>query len=199
MQDRIEQFKKMAEADPNNEMGHFSLGKAYLDAGQYIDAVGSLTKTLELNPSYSKAYQLLGEAYAKSGDSDSALEVLATGFKIADERGDRMPRDAMAKLIKELGGTPPAPTGGASTAPPATAEGGDFQCSRCGRPSGKMPERPFKGELGEKIWNNVCQVCWREWIAMGTKVINEMGLQLADPRAQKVFDEHMIEFLQLEH
>ena len=30
---RIEQFKKMAEADPTNELGHFSLGRAYLPIG----------------------------------------------------------------------------------------------------------------------------------------------------------------------
>ena len=29
---RIEQFKKMAQEDPNNELGHFSLGKAYLSS-----------------------------------------------------------------------------------------------------------------------------------------------------------------------
>jgi Fe-S cluster biosynthesis and repair protein YggX len=76
-------------------------------------------------------------------------------------------------------------------------EGADLTCSRCGRPSAKMPERPFKGQLGEKVWANVCQACWREWIGTGTKVINEMGLQLADPRAQQVYDEHMQDFLQL--
>jgi predicted Zn-dependent protease len=106
MQERIEQFKKMAEADPNNKMGHFSLGKAYFDAGQFEHAVAPLKRTLELNPTYSKAYQLLGEAQAKTGDREQALATLTTGFKVADERGDRMPRDAMARVITELGGTP---------------------------------------------------------------------------------------------
>ena len=32
---------------------------------------------------------------------------------------------------------------------------------------------------------------------MGTKVINEMRLPLADPRAQKIFDDQMLEFLNL--
>ena len=39
---RIEQFKNMTEADPENELGHFSLGKAYLDAGQFDEAASSL-------------------------------------------------------------------------------------------------------------------------------------------------------------
>ncbi|CAA9413769.1 MAG: hypothetical protein AVDCRST_MAG64-2478, partial [uncultured Phycisphaerae bacterium] len=31
---RIEQFRKMASDDPGNELGHFSLGRALLDAGR---------------------------------------------------------------------------------------------------------------------------------------------------------------------
>jgi Fe-S cluster biosynthesis and repair protein YggX/uncharacterized protein HemY len=197
MQDRIEQFKKMADADPQNEMGHFSLGKAYIEAGRFAEAIAPLRRTLELNPTYSKAYQLLGSAQARTGDRVAALATLETGFKVADERGDRMPRDAMGALITELGGTPPAASRAAATAAPPASSGVDFHCTRCGRPSKRMPERPFKGELGERVWANVCATCWREWISTGTKVINEMGLQLADPRAQRVYDEHMVEFLQM--
>ena len=60
-----------------------------------------------------------------------------------------------------------------------------------------MPQRPFQGLLGEKVWAKVCAPCWREWIARGTRVINEMGLQLSEPRGQGIYDEHMIEFLRL--
>ena len=195
MEDRIEQFKKMAEADPQNEMGHFSLGKAYHDAGRFAEAIAPLQRTLELNPTYSKAYQLLGAAQVEVGDKATALETLTTGYKVADERGDRMPRDGMAALINELGGEVPASVQPAATT--ADTAGADFNCSRCGRPSAKMPKQPFKGELGVKVHEHVCTACWREWIGIGTKVINEMGLQLADPRAQKIYDEHMEEFLQL--
>lgn len=195
MDDRIEQFRKMAEADPQNEIGHFSLGKALGDAGRHDEAVAPLKRTLELNPTYSKAYELLGEAQMKVGETAAALETLTTGFKISDERGDRMPRDKMAKYIRELGGKVPESVTAKSRGP--VAAGADFNCSRCGKPSAKMSERPFKGELGERVWANVCMSCWREWIPTGTKVINELGLQLADSRSQQVYDEHMKEFLQL--
>ena len=197
MDERIEQFKKMVEADSLNEMGHFSLGKAYVEADRFADAITPLKRTLELNATFSKAYHLLGQAQAKAGATNDALETLTTGFKIADERGDRMPRDAMGTLITELGGTPPPSAQQAATATANVPEGADFNCSRCGKPSAKMPERPFKGEFGELVWSNACQTCWREWIMMGTKVINELGLQLADPRAQKIYDDNMREFLQL--
>ncbi|GJM26075.1 MAG: hypothetical protein DHS20C16_24900 [Phycisphaerae bacterium] len=197
MNERIEQFKKMAEADPQNEMGHLSLGKAYLDGSHFEEAITSLKRTLELNPTFSKAYHLLGEAQKQSGKNDEAIQTLTRGFEVADEKGDLMPRDEMGKLIAELGGAVPEAKTSASTAT-QTADGADFFCSRCGRPSAKMAERPLKGDLGEKIWNHVCQVCWQEWIGMGTKVINEMGLQLADAKSQQAFDEHMKEFLQIQ-
>lgn len=202
LDDRIRQFKQMADADPDNEMGHFSLARAYIEAGRWAEAEPSLTRVLELNPTHSKSYQLLGEVRVKLGKREEAIKSLKRGYEVAAERGDVMPRDGCAKALRELGvelpavttiATAPVP---ASTATGATAQG-DFQCSRCGRPGGKLPARPFKGDLGEKVWARVCASCWREWIGMGTKVINEMGLQLADPRAQEIYDEHLKEFLQL--
>ncbi len=41
---RIAQFEKMAREDPDNELGHFSLGKAYLDSGRAGDAVEPLKR-----------------------------------------------------------------------------------------------------------------------------------------------------------
>ena len=51
---------KMAEADPENELGHFSLGSAYLDAGQTGPAIQSFQRALELNPDIAKVYQTSG-------------------------------------------------------------------------------------------------------------------------------------------
>src|SRR3990172_3705726 len=130
---RIQQFKQMAEADPHNELGHFSLGKAYLDAGRFDDAVGPLTRALDLNPTMSKGYQLLGEAFDRAGKRAKAIEVMTKGVTIPDEQGDRMPRDAMAKVLRDWGA--PVPTfktversGADASAGGASAPG--FQCSR---------------------------------------------------------------------
>ena len=59
---RIKQFEQMASADPDNELGHFSLGRAYLGAERFDDAAVSFARVVQLNPKMSKAYQLLGEA-----------------------------------------------------------------------------------------------------------------------------------------
>lgn len=199
---RIEQFKQMALADPDNELGHFSLGKAYLEAGKFDEAVQPLARTIELNPKLSKAYQLLGEAHVGAGQNERAIDTLTKGLGVADRQGDRMPRDAMADQLRGLG----APVPEFATSQPAvqdssgsTTDATDgFRCSRCGRPGGKLEKRPFKGELGEKVFANVCTSCWREWIPMGTKVINELGLTLSSPAGQQAYDQYMVEFLQLE-
>ncbi|NOT00856.1 MAG: hypothetical protein HOP29_09530 [Phycisphaerales bacterium] len=204
MDSRIAQFKNMAEADPDNELGHFSLGKAYIDAKRYAEAEQPLRRVLQLNPAYSKAYEMLGKALVESGRRADAVSVLEQGYAVAAERGDVMPREQIANMLAELGHAPPpiAASAGRPAAKPvdasSAASASGFRCARCGRPHGQLPKAPFKGPLGMKILAQSCSECWKEWIPTGTKVINEMGLALADPKAQELYDEYMKEFLQLD-
>ena len=198
-QTRIAQFQQMAEADPDNELGHFSLAKAYIDAGQYKDAITPLERVLELNADLSQAYSLLGKAHAETDDRDKAVDVLTRGFAVAETHGDRKPGEAMAALLRTLGAPvvekeTPAKAVTAAALPP----NGQFECSRCGRPDRQLPKPPFRGPLGDRLCACVCQSCWEEWIPMGTKVINEMGLVLANPGAQETYDQFMTEVLQLD-
>ena len=54
LQERIAQFKKMANDDPDNELGHYRLGQLLMEAGQFEEAVASFRRTLELSPQFSK-------------------------------------------------------------------------------------------------------------------------------------------------
>jgi Fe-S cluster biosynthesis and repair protein YggX len=191
---RIEQFRKMANDDPQNELGHFSLGRALLDAGRPDEAAQSFQRVLALNPNIGKAYHLLAEAQLKSNHRDLAIETLKNGVQTAHKRGDLMPRNEMSKMLRELGVEPP--TFGAG-APAAQVGEGQLQCSRCGRVMPRMASPPFRNAQGQMIQDKVCADCWREWIGMGTKVINELRLPLNDPSAQKIYDQHMLEFLNL--
>src|SRR5439155_10013998 len=105
--ERIAQFRKMATDDPDNELGHFRLGQLLMEDGQFAEAAESFARTLELSPQFSKVYQLLGECLVKLDQKDKAVEVLTRGWQTADERGDKMPRDAMAKMLVGLGATVP--------------------------------------------------------------------------------------------
>lgn len=200
-ENRLKQFEQMASADPENELGHFSLGRAYMDAGRFDDAAGSFARVVELNPKMSKAYQLLGDALDGAGKRDEAIDAMTKGIGVANELGDRMPLEAMADKLRSWDAPVPSYETATATAEAPTESGSSaagFHCCRCGRPDGQLEKRPFKGHLGEKILANVCTGCWREWIGMGTKVINELGLALSSQAGQEAYDQYMLEFLQLE-
>ena len=54
---------------------------------------------------------------------------------------------------------------------------------------------PHPGELGERIYENVSQEGWKQWIDRLTMIINENGLNTADPASVAVIEKHMIGFL----
>jgi Fe-S cluster biosynthesis and repair protein YggX len=85
----------------------------------------------------------------------------------------------------------------AAPAAPQQVGEGEVMCKRCGKLGPKMKAPPFKNEFGKRIFENTCAPCWQEAIRMGTKVINELRLDLSDPRAQKAWDTNIREFLNL--
>ena len=196
LQERISQFRKMANDDPDNELGHFRLGQLLMEAGQQEEAVKSFRRTLELSPQFSKVYQLLAKALIDLGRRDEAATVLSEGFAIADERGDNMPRDEMAKMLAQLGKPVPA-------AKKAAAAGDGFHCNRpgcmAGRHARKLPKPPMNDAVGQRIFETVCADCWTDWLrSYSIKVINELRLDLSTERGQEEYDRYMREYLGLE-
>jgi tetratricopeptide (TPR) repeat protein len=190
----LERFAKMAEADPTNELGHFSLGRALLEANRPAEAVASLNRVIELNPNMAKAYQLLATALLKVDRKPEAIERLNEGVKIAQARGETMPKREMIAMLKELGVT----VAEIETAAPTVAvNSGEVLCRRCGKVGPKLPDAPMRNAMGREIHEHICAPCWRAAIGVGTKVINELRLPLDDPQAGKVWDQHIREFLNL--
>ena len=208
---RIAQFQNMAQADPENEMAHFSLGKALYDAGRFGEAAESFVRCTELAPQMSKAFQLAAECYLKTDNRDMAGQLATRGYAIAAERGDLMPKNAMADLLKSLGrpvpevvGKKPAAGGGGDMSllgggAPKKYDGpippGAFVCQRTGRPGTRMARPPFKGPVGQWIYENISDETFKSWIAQGTKVINELRLDLSREQDEEMYDQHMREFL----
>ena len=54
---------------------------------------------------------------------------------------------------------------------------------------------PYPGELGERIYNNVSAEGWKQWLERLTLIINENGLNTADPASVEVIEKHMVGFL----
>jgi len=189
----IERFRKMASDDPDNVLGHFSLGRALAEAGQHEEAISPLQRVIELDRNISRAYQLLANSLLATQRRDEAVAQLTSGVTVAHERGDMMPKTEMLKQLQELG----APVPQLAKKEEIKVGEGQVFCQRCKQVNPRLPAPPFSNAQGKLIYENTCAACWREWIGMGTKVINELRLPLSDPQAQKIFDQHMMEFLNL--
>lgn len=192
---RIAQFERMASADPENEMAHFSLGNAYLQSGRAAEAAGSFEACIRVAPEMSKAYQLCGQAMIDAGWADKAVAVLKKGYEVAAGKGDRMPQEAIAKLLESIGRTPPQLAAEVELKAAELRESGTFICQRTGRPGHQLEKPPFKGAVGEWIHHNISAETWKEWIGQGTKVINELRLDLSRDQDAETYDRHMREYL----
>lgn len=198
LQERIAQFRKMASDDPDNELGHFRLGQLLLEDGQFEEAVKSFRRTLELSPQFSKVYQLLGTSLIQLGRRDEAVQALQQGYAVADERGDNMPRDEMAKLLAQLGQPMPERKQAAA----ATGAGG-FHCQRPGCHFGararQLARPPMSDAIGQRIYENICADCWNLWLRdLSVKVINELRLDLSREDHQAAYDDNMRQFFGFE-
>ncbi|MBL9030149.1 MAG: Fe(2+)-trafficking protein [Phycisphaerae bacterium] len=193
---RIAQFENMVRegADPNNDMAWFSLGGAYSQAGRHQDAADAYARCVGINPGFSKAYQLGAEALIKAGKEATAIEVLTIGYTTAATKGDRMPMSAMATMLERLGA--PVPSVGRPTT--AGVEGSGFIDRKTGRPGTPMARPPFRGPLGEWIQANISKETFEDWIRQGTKVINELRLDLSREEDEATYDAHMREFLEID-
>jgi tetratricopeptide (TPR) repeat protein len=199
--ERIAQFRKMANDDPDNELGHYRLGQLLMENKEYDLAAASFRRTLELSPQFSKVYQLLGATHLALNQREEAVKVLRQGFSIADERGDNMPRDEMGKMLTQLGELPPILKKRETDGP----SGDGFHCQRPGCIAGsrarQLTSPPLGTEkaLGQRIYDTVCADCWNDWLRnMSIKVINELRLDLSTERGADEYDRHMREYLGLE-
>lgn len=57
-----------------------------------------------------------------------------------------------------------------------------------------MDRPPHPGELGQRIFENVSQEGWKKWLERLTTIINENGLNTADPRNLELIEKHMLGF-----
>ncbi len=180
------------EADPDNDMAWFSLGGAYRDAARLEDAARAFRRVVEINKGFSKAWQMLGQVLSDSGDKNAAVAALTEGYSIAASKGDRMPMKAMGELLTQLGAPIPVVE---SKKAGMDASTGTFMCRKSGRNGHQLPKPPFKGAVGKWIFENISAETWDEWIRQGTKVINELRLDLSRDEDSEKYDAYMREYV----
>lgn len=67
-------------------------------------------------------------------------------------------------------------------------------CVKLGREAPGLEEPPIKGELGQRIFENVSAEAWDLWRPQSTLIINHYGLSMADPDARDLLRKQMEEF-----
>ena len=87
MQNRIEVFKQMLEADPENTTVMFGLAKEYEKLGATAEIIEILEKYISVADDEGNAYGLLAEAYKQSGQREKAVETFKEGIKVSLAHG----------------------------------------------------------------------------------------------------------------
>jgi Fe-S cluster biosynthesis and repair protein YggX len=68
-------------------------------------------------------------------------------------------------------------------------------CSRCGQTRDQLAFRPFQNDLGLRVFQQICGVCWGEWLKTQQQLINHYGLNVRAPDAKEFLFKQMEQFL----
>jgi Fe-S cluster biosynthesis and repair protein YggX len=70
-----------------------------------------------------------------------------------------------------------------------------LHCTRCGLERDRMAFQPFQNELGRRAYEEICSVCWGEWLKTQQQLINHYSLNLREPKAKEFLFNNMEQFL----
>ena len=72
-----------------------------------------------------------------------------------------------------------------------------FKCARCGQKNEPIGFAPIPTELGQKVGEECCQDCWKEWLEKQKQLINHFGLDVSNPDSHDfLFDQMKIFFFE---
>ena len=67
-------------------------------------------------------------------------------------------------------------------------------CAKLGAELPGLPKPPMPGPLGQRVFDEVSQQAWQQWLEHQTRLINEYRLAMADAKARKFLAEEMEKF-----
>ncbi|MGH9718523.1 MAG: oxidative damage protection protein [Candidatus Acidiferrales bacterium] len=68
------------------------------------------------------------------------------------------------------------------------------KCAKLGRELPGLDRPPWKGEIGQRVYESVSQEAWQMWVDHSKMLLNEFHLNPLDPRSQKIMEEQMEQF-----
>ena len=60
------------------------------------------------------------------------------------------------------------------------------KCLKLGQELPGVVYKPFDNALGQRIYDNISQDAWRQWIEHSKRIVNEYRLDLTSPRGQQI-------------
>ena len=87
MQNRIEVFKQMLDADPDNAMVLFGLANEYQKLEDWRNTIETLETYLSKADDEGAAYGMLAKAYERIGDREKARKTYAKGIDVSMAHG----------------------------------------------------------------------------------------------------------------
>jgi predicted Zn-dependent protease len=98
----LESFERMLASGKDGALLRFSLGNEHLKAGRAAEASLHLRRAVELDPSYTAAWKLLGRALADDGHRDEALAAYREGIAVAERTGDKQAGKEMQVFARRI-------------------------------------------------------------------------------------------------
>jgi Tfp pilus assembly protein PilF len=98
----IENLEKLLAGGKDSALLRFGLGSEYLKAGDAGMAAGHLQRALALDPGYSAAWKLLGQALTALNRFSEALDAYRHGIEAAESNGDVQAAKEMRVFTRRL-------------------------------------------------------------------------------------------------
>ena len=102
MSERLNQLKKLHEADPSDPFLTYGIALEHGKAGELEEAVHWLDQTLSLDEHYHYAYFQKGKMLAELGRDDEARTVLREGISQARAAGDAKAEGELNELLESV-------------------------------------------------------------------------------------------------
>ncbi|MGD8698491.1 MAG: Fe(2+)-trafficking protein [Gemmatimonadales bacterium] len=71
----------------------------------------------------------------------------------------------------------------------------NLSCTRCGEKRPQLAAPPFKDDLGARIQEQICRVCWGEWLQRQMQLINHYALDVRTDQAREFLRRNVAAFL----
>jgi uncharacterized protein HemY len=102
MSDREAEFKALISEFPDSPMGHFSLGKLYLEQKKWADAAACFAEATRLDPNYAAAWVGLGDAHGGAGKAADAKAAYEKALETPHGRRDMSLQADLEERIRDL-------------------------------------------------------------------------------------------------